>query len=525
MVAQRAEDFIQFAPWELDLGAADERELTIAFKSGHDDAYRAIYDRYVRRVESICRRMLSNPHDAQEATQEAFLRVYQGLPVFNGRYQLGAWVARITTNVCLDALRARSRRPSDPTPLEELDLDIPEHCVDSDPEIFVIRRAESRRVQKVLEGLPPMHRAAIVLRDFEGLSYDEVAQLLDISCVQTKALIHRARQNFKRSWTSSLASIFLPTTWASRIKHTDPAVKDPSPIVQNMSQALVTCNNTLQSCGQFVADRVGGVVAAAAVVGVVTTASVLPSAGSPAQVEVPSAATQSSPLGLSDADATRSASKSKHKKDGGESSSTDTSGTVPVVTPTTPPTTDNGDTDGNVTPDPEPTVTPTPDPTPTEPPAPPPEPQGFTGTAVYSGAAPEVVCSDCIKSDAILAESGRPNEDGSISYSQRIQGDIVAGGRSVYGFDLRHSSSDGPSQALSFTIWTVDGSFPYTAQGSMITKKQNQWGGWVYRFEGVYERHGGPGGPPPTANSGSYSIDMVFSTTQQRITSVVFSLN
>lgn len=520
MVAQRAEDLIQLAPWEQDLSAADERELTIAFKTGHEDAYRAIYVRYIRRVEKICRRMLGNPHDAQEATQEAFLRVYQGLPVFNGRYQLGAWVARITTNVCLDALRARSRRPSDPTPLEELDLDIPEHCVDSDPLTFVIRRAESRRVQKVLQGLPPMHRAAIVLRDFEGLSYEEVADLLDISCVQTKALIHRARQNFKRSWTSSLASVFIPTSWFSRLRPTETPIKDPSPWVQNVSQAVASCNTTIQSCGQYMAERVGGVVTAAAMVGVVTTAAVLPSPGTLADVQPPAAAETAEPSHDLAAVMARSESNKKNKGDRNGSSSDDVVVPVPVDTPTPPVTGDDGDDDE--TPVPTPTVTPSPTPSP---PPPPPEPQGFAGSATYFGQAPEVVCASCIKADAVLEESGRPNDDGSLSYSQLIQGDIAVEGRPVYGLELRHGSTNGGSQDLSFTVWTVDGSFPYSAHGSMVTKKQNQWGGWVYHFVGSYNRHGGAGGQPPTANSGSYAIDMVFSTTQQRITSVVLSLN
>src|SRR5437899_84142 len=83
-----------------------EKDLVLAFKAGQAAAYDEIFERYRPMVEHICRRLLKNPDDAQEATQETMLRVLQGLPQFNGRYLLQAWVARIATNVCLDVLRA-----------------------------------------------------------------------------------------------------------------------------------------------------------------------------------------------------------------------------------------------------------------------------------------------------------------------------------------------------------------------------------------------------------------------------------
>ena len=88
-----------------------EKELVLAFQSGQGDAYARIYQRYLPVVGSICRRMLKDLDDAEEATQETMLRVLQGLGQFNGRYLLQAWVARIATNVCLDVLRARARHP------------------------------------------------------------------------------------------------------------------------------------------------------------------------------------------------------------------------------------------------------------------------------------------------------------------------------------------------------------------------------------------------------------------------------
>src|ERR671918_1728289 len=147
MTAQRAIDLTFGEP--LPLGTPEEKDLALAFKRGERDAYDSIHGRYEARVYSVCKRMLGNPDDAQEAAQEAFIRIYQGLPRFNGRYRLGAWIVRITTNVCLDHLRSRSRRPSDPTPLELLDLESPP-LANSDPERLFLRNAESRRLRKLL---------------------------------------------------------------------------------------------------------------------------------------------------------------------------------------------------------------------------------------------------------------------------------------------------------------------------------------------------------------------------------------
>ena len=75
----------------------EDRELVIAFKAGDPDAYDEMYRRYSARVGSVCRRMLTNREDAQEATQETFLKAYLALPEFNGNYRLGAWLGRIAS--------------------------------------------------------------------------------------------------------------------------------------------------------------------------------------------------------------------------------------------------------------------------------------------------------------------------------------------------------------------------------------------------------------------------------------------
>ena len=251
----------------------DEKTLTIAFKAGDQSAYRSIYTRFESRVNYLCRRMLSDRDDAAEATQETFLRVYQGLERFNGQYKLGAWITRIATNVCLDQIRTRQRKPVDATPIEVLALDPPVDAIEDGPEETVIRLSETRRVRRVLKQLPPMHRAAIVLRDFEGLRYCEIADILEITDIQVKALIHRARQNFKRSWTAGLSSLFISTRLAP-IRKLETPVRDQATGVAatqatDVATSAVTlvghCGVAVQTCGQFMSDRAAAIITAAMV--------------------------------------------------------------------------------------------------------------------------------------------------------------------------------------------------------------------------------------------------------------------
>src|SRR4249920_421929 len=89
----------------------DDKSLVLAFQSGDTEAYNDIFVKYRALSAQVCYRILQDREETDEAVQETMLRVYRGLGRFNGRYQLQAWVARIATNVALDMVRARARRP------------------------------------------------------------------------------------------------------------------------------------------------------------------------------------------------------------------------------------------------------------------------------------------------------------------------------------------------------------------------------------------------------------------------------
>lgn len=171
-----------------------DQELVVEYQAGRSGTYDEIYRRYSDRVMRVCLRMLAKPQDAEEATQETFLKAYQALGRFNGSYQLGAWLSRIAANVCLDQLRARSRSaqlvalPGDSS-LEETDVGPEELIANGDA-----------RVDKAIRQIQPLHAEALKLRAVHGMSHIEMAGHLAMTPTQVKALLHRARNSFKRAW-------------------------------------------------------------------------------------------------------------------------------------------------------------------------------------------------------------------------------------------------------------------------------------------------------------------------------------
>ena len=113
---------LELAPRTTDVDDVPvDKLLVLQFQNGGREAYAEIFERYRPLTERICYRILGNREDAQEAVQETMLRVLRGLETFNGRYQLQAWIARIATNVSVDMVRARARRPNTGVGLHDLD--------------------------------------------------------------------------------------------------------------------------------------------------------------------------------------------------------------------------------------------------------------------------------------------------------------------------------------------------------------------------------------------------------------------
>ncbi|HEX3622469.1 MAG TPA: sigma-70 family RNA polymerase sigma factor [Acidimicrobiales bacterium] len=156
-----------------------------AARGGDRGALDALLRRHYDRLYAVCRRMTGDPTDAADACQEALLAIVRGLPGFDGRSAFATWAYRVATNACLDELRRRRRRPEPGLP-EGRD----EAWSATDDTEGAATRID---LDVALQSLPADYRAAVVLRDVCGLSYDEIAVALVIPPGTVRSRIARGR--------------------------------------------------------------------------------------------------------------------------------------------------------------------------------------------------------------------------------------------------------------------------------------------------------------------------------------------
>lgn len=170
-------------------GLAEEQALVEACRRGERDALHAFYERYRRRVFSLIARIVG-AQDAEELSQDVFLRAFRGLSTFRGEAQLSTWMYRLAVNAALShATRAQARQRRDLG--EEALMALPaEDAPSTDPRL----RA---RLQKALGELPAGYRAVLVLHDVEGLQHDEIAQILGCRVGTSKSQLHKARARMR----------------------------------------------------------------------------------------------------------------------------------------------------------------------------------------------------------------------------------------------------------------------------------------------------------------------------------------
>lgn len=175
----------------------NEKEIIERVLGGDTEAFSELVTRYEKTVYNLAQRMVGDRSDAADMAQEAFVKAWTNLPSYRGESKFSAWLYRITTNVCLDFLRHKSRRPqvslSTSDDDEERQLDIPDPK--SMPEELLMKKLGMEAVHRGLEKLPPKHRQILVMRELGGLSYSEIAAQLSLEEGTVKSRIFRARKN------------------------------------------------------------------------------------------------------------------------------------------------------------------------------------------------------------------------------------------------------------------------------------------------------------------------------------------
>ena len=178
-----------------------EQELVARAKAGDDHAFAQLMQNNETRIYNLTLRMTGNPEDAMDLTQDAFLNAWRGLKFFKGDSAFSTWVYRLASNACIDFLRRRKRRTDISAPMptyEEADSqpDIPDDRFHPEQEL---ERQELRRaVLNGLEQLSPEHRQVLVMREINGLSYQEIADILDLEAGTVKSRIARARISLRK---------------------------------------------------------------------------------------------------------------------------------------------------------------------------------------------------------------------------------------------------------------------------------------------------------------------------------------
>ncbi len=170
-------------------------ELVRAAAKGRTDAFEELVRLHEKKVYALTLRMCGNPEDARDAAQEAFLSAWRGLPSFRGEAGFSTWLYRLASNAAIDQLR-RNRRQREEASLDAGEMDTPDQS--PGPQEAAEGSELQRAVADGLASLSEDHRRILLLREYQALSYDEIAQTLDMDLGTVKSRISRARRALRK---------------------------------------------------------------------------------------------------------------------------------------------------------------------------------------------------------------------------------------------------------------------------------------------------------------------------------------
>ena len=184
----------------------DDKQLVRRAKQGDHKAFRVLMERYRRKVFAIAMGMVRDPEAAMDISQEAFIKVHRYLSGFQGSSSFYTWLYRIVVNLCIDHIRKTGRREivdyddkvnrRDP---DDSEAWIVPTILDTNPLKAFDRKELSGRIAAAFDSLSEKHRAVLMLREIEGLSYDEIGKTLKIQKGTVMSRLHHARKNLQRA--------------------------------------------------------------------------------------------------------------------------------------------------------------------------------------------------------------------------------------------------------------------------------------------------------------------------------------
>jgi RNA polymerase sigma-70 factor (ECF subfamily) len=198
---------------ELPLAPEDERELIDRAIKGDRDAFRTLVERYQGKVFTVANGIVRNPDHAMDIAQDAFVKVYKSLPHFKGNSSFYTWLYRIVVNLCIDKKRKQSRSSEvdyndalahDPSQPSHAPILASIHI--ASPAKAYANQELREHMMRAIESLSPNHREILVLREVEGLSYEELSETLDLPKGTIMSRLFHARQHFRKSMNRYLHS-------------------------------------------------------------------------------------------------------------------------------------------------------------------------------------------------------------------------------------------------------------------------------------------------------------------------------
>lgn len=186
-----------------------EKELVKRSQEGDIESFEKLISQYQKKVFNIALGMIRNYDDAYDASQEVFLRVYKSIKKFKGQSSFSTWLYRITTNVCLDELRKRKKNINNISIDQEILLEngevfrqIEDH--ENIPDLQAEKNELNRIIRNAIYNLSDEHKEVIVLRDIQGFSYNDIANIIKCPEGTVKSRINRSRKILKEALKSKM---------------------------------------------------------------------------------------------------------------------------------------------------------------------------------------------------------------------------------------------------------------------------------------------------------------------------------
>jgi RNA polymerase sigma-70 factor (ECF subfamily) len=180
----------------------DDRDLVAAAKQGDRDAFKTLFERYHRRAYALALGVVRHPDDALDVVQDAFIKAHKYLDRFEGTSSFYTWLYRIVMNLAIDHLRKNRRHK--PVELDETRVDpdsddpLLPRILGGNPGRALLDKQIRARIDQALDALSDNHRAVLVMRELEGLSYEDMAQAMSCSKGTIMSRLFHARRNMQK---------------------------------------------------------------------------------------------------------------------------------------------------------------------------------------------------------------------------------------------------------------------------------------------------------------------------------------